>query len=156
MLRALALTGSPDGVGARIVDLAFDWFGGEGWATLGQSDGRGLAWLCDRGVTSSWRSAVTALANRVVDSGLPEWDADASRLGPTRLRTRFGALALPLRSEGRVVGALVGIDGGKGVALPPRLRAERSARLAQPWRGGRPADRQRCPLGAQRVGEASP
>ncbi len=119
VLRALALTGSPDGVGERIVDLAFDWFGGDGWATLGQSDGRGLAWLCDRGVTSSWRSAITALANRVVDSGLPEWEADASRLGPTRLRTRFGALALPLRCEGRVVGALVGIDGSAKLELCP-------------------------------------
>jgi diguanylate cyclase (GGDEF)-like protein len=111
VLQSLAQPNAPDGVAARLVDLAFGWFGGEGWATLGQSEGRGLSWLCDRGIASSRRSAITALANRVIESGRAEWVGDVSRLGPTALRARFGALALPLHSDGRVVGVLVGIQG---------------------------------------------
>jgi diguanylate cyclase (GGDEF)-like protein len=111
VLRALTVTGLPDGIAGRLVDLAFDWFGGEGWATLGQAEGRGLAWLGDRGIASTRRSAITSLANRVVESGQPAWSGDVSQLGPTRLRARFGALALPLRSESRVVGVLVGTEG---------------------------------------------
>jgi diguanylate cyclase (GGDEF)-like protein len=114
VLQALSDGGTPETVGARLVALAFEWFGGDGWATLGQSDGRGVAWLCDRGITSTRRSAITALANRVAESGRPEWVADASQIGPSARRARFGALALPLRSGGRVVGVLVGIEGCPG------------------------------------------
>jgi diguanylate cyclase (GGDEF)-like protein len=126
VLGTLAATGTPEEVAGRLVDLAFDWFGGAGWATLGQSNGRGLSWLHDRGIVSTRRTAITALATRVVDTGLPAWSDDISRLGPTRLRSRFGALALPLRSGGRAVGALVGIDappvpGGGGRAAADGL-----------------------------------
>jgi diguanylate cyclase (GGDEF)-like protein len=118
VLRALAVTDTPEGVARRIVDLAFDWFGGDGWATLATAEGRGLSWLADRGITSTRRTAITALASRVVDEGRATWSEDISRLGPTRLRSRFSALALPLRSDGRVVGVLVGIDApGSRVAL---------------------------------------
>jgi diguanylate cyclase (GGDEF)-like protein len=118
VLRALPLAHTPEGIAARIVDLAFDWLPGPGWATLIEDGARGLVWECDRGVPNARRSAITALAARVVDSGQPAWCADASCLGPTRLRHPFAALALPLRSDGRVVGVLAGIDrapeGGRG------------------------------------------
>jgi diguanylate cyclase (GGDEF)-like protein len=116
VLRALTVAGTPEGVGSRLVDLAFDWIGGEGWATLGQVDSRGLSWLCDRGIASTRRTAITALANQVLETGTLAWHDDISRFGPTRLRSRFGALALPLRSEGRVIGVLAGIDVPPGIA----------------------------------------
>ena len=94
VLRALALTGSPDGVGERIVDLAFDWFGGDGWATLGQSDGRGLAWLCDRGVTSS-------SAERDNRAGQPRRGQRPAGMGGGRLAPRSDAAAQPALARWR-------------------------------------------------------
>jgi diguanylate cyclase (GGDEF)-like protein len=123
VLQALSSGETPEAVGGALIELAFEWFGGDGWATLGELEGRGVSWLCDRGVTTTRRTAITALANRVAESGQPEWVADASRFGPTALRARFGALALPLRAGGRMVGVLVGIEGHKGNT--GRARADR-------------------------------
>jgi diguanylate cyclase (GGDEF)-like protein len=133
VLQAMQVTGSPDGIAGRLVDLAFDWFGGDGWATLGQAEGRGLSWLWDRGIASSRRPAITALASRVIETGQPDWRPDASQLGPTRLRGRFGALALPLRSGGRVVGVLVGIDLPKRADADPARADDEAGDLASLW-----------------------
>ena len=48
----------------RLVDLGFDWLGGQGWATLVQEEGRGLVWLADRGVRSTRRPAPSPTSPR--------------------------------------------------------------------------------------------
>lgn len=101
VLEAISSTRVPERMAANVVDLAFDWFGGEGWAVIGVSETRGLQWLADRGVTRAHRASIAQTAERAVYDGKVTW----APAGPGRL-----SVAIPLRSHGRPVAALAGFD----------------------------------------------
>ena len=118
VLRCVTTTRAPERLALHLADLAFTWMGGEGWAVVSADEGRGVGWLADRGVSAGRRPAVTEIAQMAMASGEELWTDDEAAPGPRRSRVRFAALALPLRSGGKVVGVLVGVERRLPGALP--------------------------------------
>ena len=85
---------------------------------MSADEGRGVSWLADRGVSASRRPAVTAIAQRAMAQDQVTWTDDEAWPGTTRARSRFAALALPLRCRGQIVGALVGLESRLPGGLP--------------------------------------
>jgi diguanylate cyclase (GGDEF)-like protein len=101
IIDATSTTRVPERMAANVVDLAFDWFGGEAWAVVAVSETRGVQWLADRGVTRGRRPPMGEVAERAVFDGRVTW----APAGPGRL-----SVGIPLKSHGRAVAALVGVD----------------------------------------------
>jgi diguanylate cyclase (GGDEF)-like protein len=101
VIDATTTTRVPERMAANVVDLAFEWFGGDAWGVIEVSETRGSTWLADRGVTRSHRVGMGETAERAVFDGKVTW----AQAGPGRL-----SVAMPLRSHGRPVAALVGLD----------------------------------------------
>lgn len=117
VLGATAASSGPDRAAEALVDLAGAWFGGQGWGVVMADEARGMIWVAERGITVGRRPALTSLAAQAVERGSWTWLDDAAGAGPVPTRSRFAALAVPLCSQGRRVGALVGTD---RPASPPR------------------------------------
>jgi len=77
VLDVVSTTRVPDRMAASLVDLAFDWFGGEAWAVIAVSEARGLQWLADRGVTKARRAAMAEWAGRAVGTATTTWSPAA-------------------------------------------------------------------------------
>jgi diguanylate cyclase (GGDEF)-like protein len=111
VIDATCSTRVPERMAANMVDLAFEWFEGEAWAVVEVSETRGMHWLADRGVTRVHRVAMGQAAERAVFDGKVTW----AQAGRGRL-----SVAIPLRSHGRGVAALVGLDEvGETAERPP-------------------------------------
>jgi diguanylate cyclase (GGDEF)-like protein len=117
VIDAVSTTRVPERMAANLVDLAFEWFDGEAWAVMEVSETRGMRWLADRGVTRTHRAVLGQTAERAVFDGKVTW----SPAGRGRL-----SVAIPLRSHGRPVAALAGID----MAGDTAERAPDAARFA--------------------------
>ncbi len=123
LVAATSTTRVPERMAANVLDLAFEWFGGEAWAVVAVSETRGMHWLADRGVTRARRPAMVDTAGRAVADASVAWSpADAGPL----------SVAIPLRSHGHVVAALVGLDpsGAVADATPDGARLTGLAALA--------------------------
>jgi diguanylate cyclase (GGDEF)-like protein len=119
VVRATTTTRVPERMAAHIVEAAFTWFGGHAWAVVGASDARGLQWLAERGVTAGQRASMLEIAERAVRAGKAAWYEEAPVKGRARKRVEASALVFPLRSHGRMVGALVGLEvRAEGAAAP--------------------------------------
>jgi len=117
VIDATATTRVPERMAANVVELAFGWFAGEAWGVLEVNETRGSQWLADRGVARTHRAGMAQTAERAVFDGKVVW----AQAGPGRL-----SVAIPLRSHGRPVAALVGLDAAGAVAE----RAPDAARFA--------------------------
>jgi len=102
VLDAVSSTRVPERMAENVVRLAQDRIGGEGWAVLSARPDGDLHWLADSGVPRDRRAAMTELAEHGVRNGRIAWARDA--------------VAVPMKSHGRVVAALVGLD-APGVAV---------------------------------------
>jgi diguanylate cyclase (GGDEF)-like protein len=96
VLDAVSSTRVPERMAENVVRLAQDRIGGEGWAVLSARQAGDLYWLADSGVPRDRRAAMTELAEQGVRTGRVVWAPDA--------------VAIPMKSHGRVVAALVGLD----------------------------------------------
>ena len=110
VIAATSATRVPERMAANLVDLAFEWFGGEAWAVVEVRDTRGVRWLADRGVTRTRRTAMADTAERAVTDGRMAWS-------PAAVERR--SVAIPLRSHGRAVAALVGLEPVPGPVPTP-------------------------------------
>jgi diguanylate cyclase (GGDEF)-like protein len=107
VLDATSSTRVPERMAANVVGLAVDWLGGEGWAMLAAQEGNGLHWLADRGVIRGQRAAMTAAADQAVNGSKVIWLSGDGSAG----RGLFASIvAIPVKSHGRPVAALVGLD----------------------------------------------
>jgi diguanylate cyclase (GGDEF)-like protein len=115
VIEATTTTRVPERMAANVVELAFDWFAGEAWGVFEVSETRGSHWLADRGIGRAHRPTLAQTAERSVFEGSVVW----AQAGPGRL-----SVAVPLRSHGRPVAALVGLDapGVEGERAPAAAR----------------------------------
>jgi diguanylate cyclase (GGDEF)-like protein len=121
LMRATGTTRVPDRMAGHLLDLFVGWLGGDAWGILSVHESRGLQWLADRGVPRARRPAMTVAAERVVHRGTVAWSTDvvapAAAGGPSPARL----VAIPLRSHGRPIAVVVGLESGAGVADDNRL-----------------------------------
>jgi diguanylate cyclase (GGDEF)-like protein len=129
LVRALTTTRVPERMASSIVDLALDWFGGEAWALLVVREAGSLHWIADRGVLHGQRAAMTEAAGRAASCAKIAWTSDTSAAARARSRSRVSIVALPVRTHGRAVAALVGLD-RRPATRPEEPPARDDARLA--------------------------
>lgn len=122
LVEAITTTRVPERMADNVVDLAFDWFGGESWAVVAVSDTRGMNWLADRAVPRGCRTTMTDTAGRAVSAGGVCWSpAEAG----------YRAVAVPVKSHGHAVAALVGLESaGPGTEMPGDDPLDRLADVA--------------------------
>jgi len=118
VLRGVTSTRAPERLAAHLAELAGSWMGGDGWAVVSADEGRGVSWLADRGVSAGRRPAVTAIAQLAMAQDQVTWTDEEAWPGTTKARSRFAALAMPLRCRGKIVGVLVGIESRLPGGLP--------------------------------------
>ena len=111
VLRGVTATRVPERLSTLLLELVAGWLGGEGWALVAADEGRGAAWLADRGIPAGRRPLVTAAARTAMSRGEVLWlDGTVVSSRGGRSRACFATLAIPMHSRGRVVAALVGIE----------------------------------------------
>ena len=119
IVRAVNATVEPLKIAESIVDEASTWVPAPGWAVVAEVAGQ-LSVLAERGVSPALAPAVLAVATWVTTRGQEFLTADLAR--DARLRSTVGgtAVAFPLASRGRRVGALVALD-SRTSSREPRL-----------------------------------
>jgi diguanylate cyclase (GGDEF)-like protein len=130
LLGATGATRVPDRMAERILDLAAAWFGGEAWAMLSVHEGRGLERLADRGVPSRRRAMVATAAERTVHGGRVTWFSEADPAGQGHGAGWTSLVGIPVKSHGRPVAVLVGVESHAEAPAPD----------------GRPDDRALAPI----------
>lgn len=118
VLRGVTVTRVPERLSGLLLDLVAGWLGGDGWALVAADEGRGAAWLADRGIPAGRRPLVTAAARTAMARGEVLWLDGTIVSSRGRPRACFATLAIPMRSRGRVVAALVGLERREGGPLP--------------------------------------
>ncbi|MBP7571226.1 MAG: GGDEF domain-containing protein [Acidobacteria bacterium] len=118
VLCGLTATRVPERLAGLLLDLVAGWLGGEGWALVAADEGRGAAWLADRGVPAARRPLMTAAARTAMARGEVLWLDGMAAPAHGRRRACLATLAIPMRSRGRVVAALVGIERREPGPLP--------------------------------------
>jgi diguanylate cyclase (GGDEF)-like protein len=119
IVRAVNTMVEPPRIAASIVDLASAWVPAPGWAVVADVAGQ-LSVLTERGLSPDLAPTVLAVATWVMTRGQEFLTADLAR--DARLRAASGgtAVAFPLASRGRRIGALVAVD-PQSSSREPRL-----------------------------------
>jgi diguanylate cyclase (GGDEF)-like protein len=119
IVRAVNTSVEPPRIAEAIVDLASAWVPAPGWAVVADVAGQ-LSALTERGLSPDVAPTVLAVATWVMTRGQEFLTADLAR--DARLRAALGgtAVAFPLASRGRRIGALVAVD-PQSSAREPRL-----------------------------------
>ncbi len=118
VLRGVTATRAPERLSGHLLELVGGWLGGEGWALVAADEGRGAAWLADRGVPAARRPLVIAAARAAMARGEVLYQDATAGPGHGRRGASFATLAIPMRSRGRVVAALVGVERRERGPLP--------------------------------------
>jgi len=122
IVRAVNTTLDPVKVADLVVERAATWVPAPCWAVVSADLSGQLSVLAGTGLTSDMETAAFAITRWIMDRG-DEFVAANLSLDPRLQTTVTGAaLALPLISRGRRVGAIVGLDRVPS-ALEPRLPA---------------------------------
>ena len=96
VLDAVSSTRVPERMADNIVRLVQDRIGGEAWAVVSAQQADDLHWLADSGVAQDRRGVMKEVAAQAVRNGRVAWGAEA--------------VAIPMKSNGRVVAAMVGLE----------------------------------------------
>jgi diguanylate cyclase (GGDEF)-like protein len=120
IVRAVNTTLDPERVAHLIIEQAVTWLPISAWAVVSGDMSGQQSVIAERALTPAMRSAVDAIAALVMQSS--EEFVSAALALDTRLHASFtgAALAFPLTSRGRRVGAIVGLD-DVPAARTPRL-----------------------------------
>lgn len=126
LVHAVGATRVPDRMADGILGLAADWLGGQAWGMLAVHEGHELQWLADRGVPRARRAAMAAAAEHAVHRGEIAWSRAAAPTGAARGLAPARLVAIPVRSHGRPVAVMVGLEPAAEDGEPDRLpdRAE--------------------------------
>jgi diguanylate cyclase (GGDEF)-like protein len=129
VLDAVSCTRVPERMAGNVVDLAAHWFGGDAWAVIVADESRGVQWLAERGVVRSRRAALAECAAQAMSKAAIAWAPAQQK----PRRTDVSIVAIPLKSHGRAVAALVGLEAAGssgGGAASSGLRSARVTELA--------------------------
>ena len=121
LMRATGTTRVPERMAAHLLDLIVDWFGGEAWGILSVHESRGLQWLADRGVPRARRPAMAAAGERAVHRGTIVWSTEVGESAAAGDPTPARLVAIPVRSHGRPVAVMVGLESGAAAGDADRL-----------------------------------
>ena len=119
VLDAVSSTRVPERMAENVVRFAQDRIGGDGWAVLSARQAGDLHWLADSGVPQDRRGAMKEAAAQGVRNGRVVWTADG--------------VAIPMKSHGRVVAALVGLDAPRRPSRPRPSRTNGAWRRSSRW-----------------------
>lgn len=120
IVRAVNTTLDPVRVADILVERAATWIPAPCWALVFSDDAGQLSVVAERGLDPAMRTAVHQIARSVINRGEDFVTADLSQDVRVTERVAAAALAFPLVSRGRRVGALVGLD-AKPSSREPRL-----------------------------------
>ena len=111
IVRAAAGATGPVRIAGEVLTLAAAWLQAPRWAVvIADASGR-LDVLARRGMDRAARHAAASVANWVVRQRRPFWASDVRRDARVGSRARASAVGFPLTVRGRIIGALVGMDG---------------------------------------------
>ncbi len=121
LMRATGTTRVPERMAGHLLDLVVEWVGGEAWALLSVHESRGLQWLSDRGVPRARRPAMSAAGERAVHRGSIAWSTEGAGSVAAGVPTPARLVAIPVRSHGRPVAVIVGLESGAVAGDADRL-----------------------------------
>jgi len=114
MIRAVNSSLDPERVAEAMVARVADWIPAPGWLVLTADEGARARTVTVRALTPVLESAALAVGHRVLITGTvfgsADLRADRRVSGTGEPLPAASALAFPLESRGRTIGALVGID----------------------------------------------
>jgi diguanylate cyclase (GGDEF)-like protein len=113
ILRTVNATLEAEPVGEALLARAATWMPVPGWLLLSNDDANERAVVTTKGISAASESTARAVAEVVIRSAQVFCSADVAtdrRLPPSDSYCSAAAIAFPLISRGRAVGALVGID----------------------------------------------
>lgn len=110
MMRATAATLEPERIADALVAQATTWIPAPCWAVVAIGHSAELVLLAERGLAPNIGPAVYGIARRVIEGGDELMSGDVAP-DPRMPGAPIGTvIALPLKSRGRVIGALVAFD----------------------------------------------
>ena len=110
MIRAVSATLDPGRVAEAMLSRISAWVPAGAWLIVTADEHSGVRQVAGRGLSAKTEPVAHAVARLVVRSGERFASADLSQERPTLGGGRSAALAFPLASRGRVVGAIVALD----------------------------------------------
>lgn len=110
LMRTIAATRVPDRMAGSLLDLSVEWMRGEAWALLSVNEGRDFQWLADRGVARAERPMMVEAAECAVGRNQVTWSVGPAPRGSSRSADLVRLVAIPVRSHGRPVAVMVGIE----------------------------------------------
>jgi diguanylate cyclase (GGDEF)-like protein len=122
MVRAVNATLDPERVADSIIDRAAGWVPAPSWAVVSFDLSGQMTVLARRALGEAMTGAACRVASWVMDRGEEFTTADLAADARLQVETAGAAIALPLESRGRRVGALVALD-RVAAAREPRLPA---------------------------------
>jgi diguanylate cyclase (GGDEF)-like protein len=124
-VRQANATRDPHAVAAWLVEQATQWVPVQCWAVLAPDVGGHLVVLAQAGSRSDSGPSLSAASSWVMRHGVELFSADLARDDRVARGASGAAIALPLVSRQRTIGALVGLDRGSSAvpALGPSLTA---------------------------------
>ncbi len=127
---ATSTTRVPERMADNLARFAQEWIGGDAWAILAVRPARDLQWLADCGAVHGRRAAMTEAATEAVRNGRVAWASDAAPDHSSGRRAHASIVAVPVKSHGHAVAAMVGLDGAGAPQAPePAPNEERLAPL---------------------------
>ena len=118
VMDATSTTRVPERMAANLAQFGLDWIGGEAWAILGVRQAGDLQWLADSGAVHGRRAAMTDAAVQAVRDGRISWASAAAPDHSSGRRAHASIVAIPIKSRGHAVAAMVGLDGAGAAHAP--------------------------------------
>jgi diguanylate cyclase (GGDEF)-like protein len=126
VVRAVNASVDPARVAEAILVCAASWIPAPSWAVFADDEHEGLRVMATRGMAATREAAATAIARWVIREGTPFASANLAADRRTSGAPRIAALAFPLRSQGRRIGALIALDRSPSI-VEPQLSGDASA-----------------------------
>jgi diguanylate cyclase (GGDEF)-like protein len=118
VMEATSTTRVPERMAEHLARFGLEWIGGEAWAILVARPARDLQWLADCGAVHGRRAAMTDAATQAVRNGRIAWASDAAPDHSSGRRGHASIVAVPVKSHGHAVAAMVGLDGAGAAQAP--------------------------------------
>ena len=118
VVRGVGATDEPEKIAEFVIERVATWVPAPCWALVSAEPGGQLSILVERGLGGDFCDAVHAVTAWVVEHGEEFMTANLCRDPRVPDQPAATVVAFPLRSRGRQVGALVGLDGSPSMREP--------------------------------------